>query len=355
MRRGEIVSRLEGHILDGDWPPGMRIPLREAFLEEYGCSASTLQAAVTELMARGFLESRGSRGTFVVEHPPHLKRIALVFCHALTANKSQYTRACESQAEVCNQGQSGVRLACYHPVRPDGDGTELERLLTDLKTHRLAGLIFINWPPPTWQETPILQAPLPRVLICGMARSRELMPVRVDVKALLARALADVVARGREAPVVLHHGDSTPALRSEFQAQAERVGLQLSPKQCFGCHIDVPALTCDLVQLLLAQSRRRRPDSLIVLDDNLVIPALEGVEAAGFAAGRDLDVVGQCVFPWAPCRAEGVEWLGFDLPGIFRAAVRLVEAARSNVPLPRIPSFKPIDEAAYGRLAKRRR
>ncbi len=79
VRQREIEVELRKQIVDGLLAPAMRLPTRRELAEVYGASSRTVQDALDSLAADGFIESQGTRGTFVSDRPPHLSNYALVF------------------------------------------------------------------------------------------------------------------------------------------------------------------------------------------------------------------------------------------------------------------------------------
>lgn len=62
-----VMRRLETHLLDGSWQPGMRLPPERTLAEEYGVSRATVREATQRLVARGLLASKRGSGVFVTD------------------------------------------------------------------------------------------------------------------------------------------------------------------------------------------------------------------------------------------------------------------------------------------------
>ncbi|HEY0333461.1 MAG TPA: histidine utilization repressor [Stenotrophomonas sp.] len=71
--RGDIQQR----IVNGQWPPGHRIPNEHALMAEYGCSRMTVNKVLTQLAHAGLIERRRRAGSFVARPHPHLEQVAL--------------------------------------------------------------------------------------------------------------------------------------------------------------------------------------------------------------------------------------------------------------------------------------
>lgn len=60
-----ILSDIRGHILEGAWPAGTRIPFEHELAVRYGCSRMTVNKALSQLAQAGLVERRRKAGTFV--------------------------------------------------------------------------------------------------------------------------------------------------------------------------------------------------------------------------------------------------------------------------------------------------
>jgi DNA-binding LacI/PurR family transcriptional regulator len=80
--------------------------------------------------------------------------------------------------------------------------------------------------------------------------------------------------------------------------------------------------------LLLHSGQRRRPDALLVSDDNLVEQALAGLADAGVRLDRDLLVVAHANFPTPWTTVPGLRRLGYDAHATLAACVASIDAQR---------------------------
>jgi GntR family transcriptional regulator len=62
----QVEGALESAIQNGTWKPGARLPSEDALIERFGVSRTTVRTAVQSLIARGQIEIRRGKGTFVV-------------------------------------------------------------------------------------------------------------------------------------------------------------------------------------------------------------------------------------------------------------------------------------------------
>ena len=74
----DISDAMREKICSGVWGPGQRLPIRSELVKQYNTTVATLQKAMDELSADGFIISAGKRGTFVADEPPNLSTFAVV-------------------------------------------------------------------------------------------------------------------------------------------------------------------------------------------------------------------------------------------------------------------------------------
>ena len=60
-----IRREIEGQILSGAWPPGVRVPGEIELMVQYGCARMTVNKALSALAHAGLVERRRRAGTFV--------------------------------------------------------------------------------------------------------------------------------------------------------------------------------------------------------------------------------------------------------------------------------------------------
>ena len=65
----QIVKYVTGHIEDGSWQPGHRLPAERAMADDWGVAYLTIRRAMKELREKGLIVSVQGRGTYVKD--PH--------------------------------------------------------------------------------------------------------------------------------------------------------------------------------------------------------------------------------------------------------------------------------------------
>jgi len=146
-----IIEKIRRPIIQGAYAPGSRLPNRSHMVEAYGASSATIQHAIRMLKRDGFVSTRGKNGTFVHPRPPHLFRYGMVYSTYI--EQSFFTRNFDHLARVLSAAGE-IAFEVYRPVTTSFDKGEYQRLLDDVRAHRLAGIVFITTPEQAFATAP---------------------------------------------------------------------------------------------------------------------------------------------------------------------------------------------------------
>lgn len=337
VTRGEIVDHLRGRITSGDLTPGSRLPTYRALQSSLQANMVTVSRAIDQLKGEGFIDTQGARGTFVVNHPPHLFRYALVFpSHPSESNWPRFWEALAKEAATIER-----EGPCEMPVYYDVDqfahqgGDWYTKLLEDMRAHRFAGLIFAADP---WvvRDTPLVTEPgMPYVSITSPqpALYPNIATVDLDTVGLVEKALDYLVARGRKRLAVLSHSDNLDQLEPVKLAAQQR-GMEMRSYWTQSATPSAPKSAQACMNLLMRLPADDRPNALFVTDDNLVEYATAGLVDAGVRFPQDMEVVAHCNFPWPTPVVVPVKRIGFDARRCLRACVQSIDHQRRGRGMP---------------------
>ncbi len=325
-RRNVIVKYLRDQIVDGRLRPGSQLPTRTEIEERFGAGPGTVQRALDSLVEDGFVEARGSRGTFVADSPPHLSRFALVF----PSNPSEWHRcwqAMSNEAHKISASYSDRDLAFYYGVDGHSDSEDFQRLLRDIANKRVAGIIFTS-PPHMLKNTPALDEPgIPRVAWATTSEFN-VACVNTDSVSWLSRALDYLAERGRRRIAIIM--PPTNDRTRDWIIPVRQRGFETHDYWMQSVHLRDSLNANNCAQLLMQCSVR--PDGLIIADDNLVEQATAGLLASGVQVPGDLDVVAHCNFPWPTPSAVPVRRLGYDARHILHACLESLDQQSRGEP-----------------------
>ena len=331
-----IAERLRVQIVSGEFQPGSRLPTRSELEARFGTTATTVQRAFDVLAADGFVEARGSRGTFVAEHPPHLSRHALVFPGEPSPDPwvwSPFWSRLRQQSKIAEHTQ-GCRISSFFRVDQHGNTPDYHRLIHELETHQLAGIIFvIN--PYHLRGTAIMRfRDVPMVSIAYTMSLLDMPVAQINHDSFFSRALDYLVSKGCKSVAGL---TLTGNMDYIMPGMAEANVRGLHTEECWWLPVNItqPHNARVYTHLLMRPEQQNRPQALLVADDSLIEPALQGLKDAGVRVPQDLEVVAMCSFPQVRPPIVPLRRLGYSVPHIMGVCLDLLAQQRNgNIPPP---------------------
>lgn len=333
-RQREIVEALRKRILSGEFGSGNRVPSVSELAAAHNASTRTAQSALMHLQESGFVTSRPGAGSFVSDTPPHLSHFAMVFRQTPEPDGwwSQFFVAWKREAErfIAHDGEGGRRgfRLSFFCLDQRLVGTPAEReLQSGLEADLFAGLIFPNFPNALLGTAILADRKTPKVscvdeLVDGFT-------VLLSDKSLPEKALRYLASRGRRRVAILvpsfYDRGTLPVDR--LVRQAANCGLTTYRHWVQGIDIGSPEWAANWTEFL-CRCGPERPDALLIMDDNLVPDATQGLLNAGVRVPDDIDVVAHCNFPYPTYSAVSAKRIGYDVRHLLHLSVETIERQR---------------------------
>jgi hypothetical protein len=160
-----VLESLRARILSGAYRVGSRLPTRAELVKRYATTAMTMQRVFDRLEHEGFVVSRGQRGTFVSDSPPHLSSFVMVFPSRDRPDRPRSLFLSALEAEATRRQRPGMRIAFSYGNETHQDVEAYRQLVDDVAEHRVAGLFFAT-NPHYLAGSPVLEMPgIPRVAV----------------------------------------------------------------------------------------------------------------------------------------------------------------------------------------------
>jgi DNA-binding LacI/PurR family transcriptional regulator len=325
-KQNKIFSTLRREIVEGVFPPGDRLPLRDKIEQRFGVSWYTIYRVFERLRQDGFVEFRGRSGTFVCEHPPHLSRYAHVFPR-YPESDSLFKKTLMQVAERYER-EHDLALPVFFGGRLQVEfDTEYERLVDDIYSDRLAGLMVYDIAE-FWAHTPVLEADIPRVFIVSPSDNEGYHRVCFSFQRFTERALEHLEKLGCKRAGVISAMPHKPVVEHLNRRLAESP-METRPYWLQYIAKGFKEEARHLAHLLLRDLTQstERPIGLVVNDDNIVHHVTQGIRDAGLSP-EEVHVVAHCNYPCPPPTEFPVTFLGFDVETLVERSIRNIDMQR---------------------------
>ena len=304
IKTSDIISILRQKIILGTYAPGEQLPTRDQLIDEYQASRQTIQNALARLIDDGFAIAYRREGTFVVDHPPHLNHYGLVT--EVSPSSTKYLIAMFNALEnIAKKG--GLRVSTYY-CRPRENSDDLKRLIHDVTSYRFAGLIF-PFPVFSLMDTPVIQQPgIPRIFNSSINSQHAI--ITLSHHHFLEKAIDHLLSLNRSRIAIIGTYLCKENLLEDAQALLNR-GLS-RPDLIQHCDSRNAWSSKQIVLMMLQLPPDKRPDALIIRDDNLVEEVTGAFQNCGISIPRDFTIIAHCNFPDQSSSNVPVTKLGLD-------------------------------------------
>ncbi len=104
--------------------------------------------------------------------------------------------------------------------------------------------------------------------------------------------------------------------------------MTLRPEWLQGVHPEALSWGEPVGRLLFSLSRSKRPDALVITDDNLVPAVTAGILATGVKAPKEVAIVAMANFPWPTPSAVPATRLGYDISRLLELCLERLDQQR---------------------------
>ncbi len=323
--RLKIELELKRRIVAGIYATGSRMPSHRQLQREFGGSSVTLQHAFDRLIEHGYVEARGTHGTFVAVSLPHISHIAVIFPEG--QGHSHWTRYWSTAKRVAEDWSEGsIRFQTYCITGQSADSPVHHALINDVAKGVLAGLIFMTTPY-YLGDSPLFRAALPRVCIgiggIAIGDTFSASMLSMAESDIIERILQHFASQGRKRVAVINGGMPAEQSYTRYLPTICKLGLATHRQWWLSLPFIGSESTCAraVTHLLCSGDERQRPDCLIITDDNLVPHATAGIQDAGLSVPTHLAVAAHANFPRPTHSCVPCARYGLDVAHLLRTAI----------------------------------
>jgi DNA-binding LacI/PurR family transcriptional regulator len=306
-----VCGAIRAQIMAGDYPPGSRLPSFAEFGRTLNVGQATVQKALGQLVQDGFVRTAHRAGTFVTDALPHRSRLALLVPKVMHGDLlyRAIIRAAQWVAE-----NSRWQLVQYPTGGRRDMPDDTTRLVDDLAHYRVGGLIFAGTCEAGHAAPQLTDPALPRAAYQSLPEDG-VSAIRPDLAGFIRRATEHALTRRCRRVAVLHLDAGHAGVEEGLLDRLRLAACPVEPHliQYISLGWDRRRSVASVLRLLMALGRSRRPDALIVHDDNLVADVVAALLTLGIRVPDDLNVVALANFPLAEGDAQlPLVRIGFD-------------------------------------------
>ncbi|MFA6290498.1 MAG: substrate-binding domain-containing protein [Victivallales bacterium] len=339
MNKIERVSmEICAGIASGKFPPGGKLPTFDEMERIHNVSYITINACIKKLNNTGFVISRERSGVFVTEKPPLPDSFALLFPkNALAGNLFLQTllKTIEGESE-----KKKFNFDIFPDFEPHIDNPDYKRLISDLFKMRIGGIAYFTMDPLP-DECELLH--FPGIPVMNASRC-----IKSDYKAYVDKSCDYLLSRKKRRIAVLFQGKSTTIDKMIGNFIEKKGNSEMeSPDHWFiPIGKDAREGTENIVRFMLDCPKGKRPNGLIITDDNLVDHALKGVFLSRVQVPEDLEIVTHCNWPNPVTSVIPVKRIGYDVRKVVSIIIdRLLNSRgkggnQNPEPIPLVPLFE---------------
>jgi DNA-binding LacI/PurR family transcriptional regulator len=240
-------------------------------------------------------------------------------------------------------GEKTIRFVEYkmsQDIRLQG---EITRFHEDLASNRLAG-ILVGMGPGIVSEMSLLNCSrIPHVFFqhdTGYGTPSVIM----DYDSFQRRAVECLLARGRRR-IAHFYMEFASHVPQRFPPQLKAMGVEMRPYWIQGVlQGSRKQTTANIINMMMQLEGEKRPDALIVYDDNLIDEVDTGLVAAGVKVPEDLDVVALCNYPTPASSVFPIKLLGLDCRQVLEECLRILDMQRRKEKPPAMQWLPPLFE-----------
>ncbi len=348
----DIALEIRKQILSGKLRPEEQLPTRMELECKFKVSRVTMQKAIDSLVKDGTVYAKGTSGTFVSQFPSEIYHYGIVFYH-----KPDYDRPWSKQWKTILRETEKIfstppySLSVFYGDKYYMNENGNADFIGDIRDKRMAGMIF-TMNPDLFEGTEIVENPeIPKLSINHRPGSR-FPSVIQDSSGILSEMIKYLSERKRKKASLIMYSRQfhEPSYLDDAVKELKKHGIQTCDFWIHGVDILFPKSSANITKLMMRDGNSR-PDSIIVLDDNLLPGVIEGLHASKVRIPEDVDLVAMVNFPYDENLEAPVKMFGFDIPEQLRLAKLKLEAMRQNLKYEKTTTIKFVSDTEFAKEA----
>ncbi|MFZ2656265.1 MAG: GntR family transcriptional regulator [Victivallales bacterium] len=346
----DIVHWVRGCIYGGQFAPGDKLPPQTKLTKQFGVSNQTVQRAIVQLNRQGLVISCQKTGSIISDEAPTLSTVGLALPETVPPQQNENIFWNRLVAEAKSIKAGGFRIRPYFGLEYGHPVSDIKKMIKDIKGHELAGVIFTAHIDQL-ENTPVMSHPgIPRIHSLSSTFLQSKMDdynkrkdgfVLTPECELIEKMLSWTARSGRRRVAVLTITNNYECISQMVERLAAVYGLTIKPHWILGMELERGMLaTRRLINLIFSPEMVNGPEALLVLDDNMLNLAAQGIMDAGLSVPDDVLLLSHSNFPNPVKCPLPVKRFGMDVRTLLEKSVEMVGLYWKNGSMPspmRIP------------------
>ena len=308
----KITEFLRKEIVAGRLAPGSLLPPRLQLLKQFEAAPATIQEAIHQLRAEGFVEtSSPRRGTRVVEMPPHLYHYKLIFPPTIPAKSAYYDAIVEAAQRLQTEGK--CYFSIFHGVNSPKDLEGYGEILKEIEKNQIAGLFFATSGAEFW-ETPLFDKPgIPRFAVADAWQLGDKVSKAIfDLQSFFTLAAKMIAQQNRKKVFVLNRSSYMGySLDKILETEMRAKGLHIP--EYWAQFVASQEYAIERCLQMIFSGGKEVPDTILITDDHLVEVTTRLLQKMGSAIPENLLVVAHANFPKPTISHLPALRIGYDI------------------------------------------
>ena len=326
-RTGRVTDTLRSEITSGLLRKNEKLPTYNELAERFQVSRFTIQNAINQLKEEGFLRSVERGGLFVGGKPPHLHRIGLVYQQSPeNEDWPRFNKLLDKAVPSVFKRFGSFSFERYYNVNRQKRSDSWQQLKDDIRHRRLAGVIGSLDAVEIYADEQFQDTNISLISLFVPDDHFDINPNVTMINSSYDLFVEKALAR--------FHADKATRL-AWLTIPPVRYSLNYFRTKGFELHdhwfYQLPRAPLDLAskitRLLLDTPKSKRPNALMVADENLAPGVLKAIRDCGLRPGKDISVVAHMNWPASAKDLDpNVHWLGYRVENSLTRALELLKS-----------------------------
>ncbi len=332
-KRDEIISFYRGKILSGSLASGEQLPTHEEVRLKFKTGSVTVQKAFDILAEQGFVNTIPGHLSVVSEKLPSSSRIAVVIPGSDNLLENRFFMSLFNMVKK-KQVHSEYDFEPYliNLMRGEADDDDSFRLSRDASSNALKGVVLATTPTIEDRELKRIQKTCPIVLLRSDPADYSLTScLFIDhYGSFFEKSVELAKASGRRQVALFLNGTISDKNIGKILKLIADSNLEIRPEWLHGFDISQPKWAANVAGLLFSQEKSKRPDTLFIMDDNLVEDVSAALKNIAGLSPDELLVVAHANYPEITKSHFPAKRVGFDVLEILEKSGMMIDRLRQK-------------------------